>query len=681
MERPRIITIALIALSAISVLRAQHLISISIVQIFVLIFVCAATHLMSSLLSKNSKLASISPVISFLFITIVMLITNSRGNLSNAIPTFDSLLSLLEDSRSGIKAIRSTSSPFAYSTNIMLVAIIATWSVCEIGETLGQRLHSGNPTIFWYILINAGLAAQNGAKYTFYYSVIFSIGVIFYLYAFNRGTELSHAHLIGIDKSIKTTNFVQYSSIALAVVILSILVLSPVSTLPSYAPDNLFKSLTNAGTKAELSPLVSMSQQLKSEKTNVLFRATSNEVQYWRVRVLDDFDGKTWRTLQDVKSEPDKPLAGITPRTLKANIELVNLDNSYLPNLYSVQDVSETNIDFLRDGVLLNKNKSLKNYTVLSLANPSTLTPEQIEKSSEEPPSETDRSAYLPRDFDKSIQDLARGIASTESTLYDQVMSLKNYLNDGSFKYDLNVNYSSSTDAMKQFLKEKRGFCEQFATTYAAMVRSIGVPARVVVGFTPGEQNSNGVFTVTNTNAHSWVEVYLSNFGWLTVDPTPVGPAPGQTPNNIGQVVVTTTTTTVATVPVSSSATSTTISPNTKPNSTKSKSNTESILIFVLFAIALGAGTFFIRKRKVNSNSDVIFVEQTFKDLSEKILEYEPRPDLTIAELEKRVNNDNKVILEFLELLTLACYSPNSDISLKELKDAATKARTIKIKN
>ncbi|MDQ1508383.1 MAG: hypothetical protein QOG50_227, partial [Actinomycetota bacterium] len=106
------------------------------------------------------------------------------------------------------------------------------------------------------------------------------------------------------------------------------------------------------------------------------------------------------------------------------------------------------------------------------------------------------------------------------------------------FTYTLDTKLDDSTNAIVQFLRERRGFCEQFAATFAAMARSINVPTRVAVGYQPGTVGTDGLYHVTNRNAHAWPEVWINGAGWIPFEPTPAfreptlglgtgGPQPG----------------------------------------------------------------------------------------------------------------------------------------------------------
>ena len=74
---------------------------------------------------------------------------------------------------------------------------------------------------------------------------------------------------------------------------------------------------------------------------------------------------------------------------------------------------------------------------------------------------------------------------------------------------------------MQEFLAQRRGYCEQFAGTYAAFARVLGLPSRVAVGFTPGEQRGDGRYYVQGKHAHSWPEIYFAGVGWVPFEPTP----------------------------------------------------------------------------------------------------------------------------------------------------------------
>ena len=107
-------------------------------------------------------------------------------------------------------------------------------------------------------------------------------------------------------------------------------------------------------------------------------------------------------------------------------------------------------------------------------------------------------------------------------TSFDIAEVIQDRLAGPEFHYDLDASIPAGPDAFATFLAERRGYCEQFAATMAAMLRTLGVPARVAVGFTAGTRQPDGSYLVTNRDAHAWPEVWLATAGWVRFEPTPL---------------------------------------------------------------------------------------------------------------------------------------------------------------
>jgi hypothetical protein len=162
------------------------------------------------------------------------------------------------------------------------------------------------------------------------------------------------------------------------------------------------------------------------------------------------------------------------------------------------------------------------------------------------------------------IGDTARQVVhdAGATTPYQEAAALWQWFRTAGFTYDTTVSTDDSGNAIVAFLHDRRGYCVQFASAYAVMARSLGIPARVAVGFTPGTKGDDGRYHVTAHDAHAWPEIWLSGLGWTHMfDPTPPagtglvagGSAlPGEQPVGSAQTPVTTTTlpeTTPTTVP------------------------------------------------------------------------------------------------------------------------------------
>jgi protein-glutamine gamma-glutamyltransferase len=131
----------------------------------------------------------------------------------------------------------------------------------------------------------------------------------------------------------------------------------------------------------------------------------------------------------------------------------------------------------------------------------------------------------LPRTDDRVVA-LARQITASLDNNYDKASAMERYLRTN-FGYTLQLPRSVPRDPVANFLFErKQGHCEYFASAMAIMLRTLGIPSRVVNGFRTGEFNDlTSQYLVRASNAHSWVEAYFPGYGWIGFDPTPAAPA------------------------------------------------------------------------------------------------------------------------------------------------------------
>ena len=127
---------------------------------------------------------------------------------------------------------------------------------------------------------------------------------------------------------------------------------------------------------------------------------------------------------------------------------------------------------------------------------------------------------------DPRLPQLAREITAAALTTYDKAEAIESYLQKN-YGYTLQLPSAPRRDPVAYFLFERKaGSCEFFSSSMALMLRTLGIPSRVVNGFRGGEFNSvTGSYIVRARDAHSWVEAYFPRYGWITFDPTPAGAA------------------------------------------------------------------------------------------------------------------------------------------------------------
>ncbi len=130
----------------------------------------------------------------------------------------------------------------------------------------------------------------------------------------------------------------------------------------------------------------------------------------------------------------------------------------------------------------------------------------------------------LPAALDPRIPQLAKQITAQSHSEYDKAVNVRGYLM-AHYNYTLDLSGPPVDDPLANFLFVRRaGHCEYFASAMTVLLRSVGIPARYVTGFLPGEYNDlAGDYIIRASDAHSWVEVYFPNYGWITFDPTPPG--------------------------------------------------------------------------------------------------------------------------------------------------------------
>ena len=129
----------------------------------------------------------------------------------------------------------------------------------------------------------------------------------------------------------------------------------------------------------------------------------------------------------------------------------------------------------------------------------------------------------LPSTLPQRVKDLAHRIAKDETNNYDMAEAIESYLRT-TYHYAPQVRAAPpGRDPVDYFLFDlKEDFCEYFSASMTVMLRELGIPARVVEGYTTGTLDPNtGKYVVKELDAHAWVEAYFPTFGWIEFEPTP----------------------------------------------------------------------------------------------------------------------------------------------------------------
>lgn len=313
-----------------------------------------------------------------------------------------------------------------------------------------------------------------------------------------------------------------------------------------------------SGERMVINPLVDIQARLVNQSTEVAFIVHSDEPTYHRMMSLDTFDGERFGmdgTFRSVGRNLRGSGGGPVENRLVQVIELQGLASPYLPAAFEpvVIDTGGEPVQWDdRTSTLLTETDNPPrgfSYTVESVI--PDYEPEQLRAATGGPPPSVSRQYLGLPELDPRVVELAEQITSGAASPYDRALALQNHLRQ--FEYSLTVPSGHSDSALARFLLEDQaGYCEQFSTAFAAMARVVGLPSRVAVGFTVGDESPSnpGVYTVRGEHAHAWPEIWLSGVGWVPFEPTPGRGDPQSTehtgvePQQAGSVPETTTTTT-----------------------------------------------------------------------------------------------------------------------------------------
>ncbi|OKK08343.1 transglutaminase [Streptomyces sp. CB03234] len=291
------------------------------------------------------------------------------------------------------------------------------------------------------------------------------------------------------------------------------------------------------GTIDAVNPLVSLQNNLNQPEDREVLRYRTNTEEtsalYLRMTTLDVFDGTSWRSpkrpvgdIPEQFPQPDGLSGNVSTTEVTTNISAAgSYEQKYLPLPYPatrveiggrwryepvgrllVGDEGQTT-----KGTRYSVSSLIVKPTRQQLAN-APLAPAELRREYTKVPGE------LPADVKSTALRVTKGAAND----YERAVKLQDWFAvDGGFRYDTEVSSGTGVTAVSRFLRDKEGFCIHFSFSMAAMARTLGIPARVAVGFTPGAPQSDDTMAVGIRDAHAWPELYFEGVGWTRFEPTP----------------------------------------------------------------------------------------------------------------------------------------------------------------
>jgi transglutaminase-like putative cysteine protease len=259
--------------------------------------------------------------------------------------------------------------------------------------------------------------------------------------------------------------------------------------------------------------------------------STGPAPRYWRVPLLNIYSGSGWTSDARVGPQAVTPFGPEVPAGLVSQeVQDLRRDRMLVAGLADVIGVDQpASAERLEDGSLAALTLApTERYRVLS--RPMELAP--LPPQDREPP---DMRGYLglPRNVPPRVKDLASIVSGSDPRIppLERALLLETYLRELPYAYEVQP-LPRGGDAVDQFLFDMRqGYCTYYASAMAVMARSIGIPARVAVGYVTGEYDAaTGTYTIREAEAHAWPELYI-NGRWTAFEPTPVRPLPARATN------------------------------------------------------------------------------------------------------------------------------------------------------
>jgi transglutaminase-like putative cysteine protease len=296
------------------------------------------------------------------------------------------------------------------------------------------------------------------------------------------------------------------------------------------------------GNGGALDPFISIGAQLSADQpVRDLFEVETSDPQYWRISTLDEFDGEDWRS-----SDPDGSEGGQTvtvptmlPQSPRYSPPADSQTQSYTftilsgfdsghalplaqtPERITAGDLGNVTWDpyrgeaFVDGGVDPGMEYTVRSRVVVP-------TPEQLDQVIDLSEAQYGLWTGLPDDLDPRFGQIAQEWTADAATDYDKVLAIQQHFHGHGFRYSVDVDVADDADTLLTFLTQtKTGFCQHYATAMAVLVRELGIPARVALGYQAGTLQDDGAYLVQSTDAHAWVEVYFEGYGWLQFEPTP----------------------------------------------------------------------------------------------------------------------------------------------------------------
>ena len=456
----------------------------------------------------------------------------------------------------------STQAPVQTLRGFIAIAAISVWTVAVMADWAALRLRSGLEAVSTGLVVFGFLAILGDRTEPIRHAVVFAAvaGAVVLVTHLSKNITSEPGRGPGRLTSSMTPAVLGVGAVAMSVAIAAVAgPRLPQDQTPIFDPSDLGQSNE---TRFVTSPLVDISANLVNQTASELFSVVvdnpTTDRFYWRQMALTDFDGTQWRrssSFQNAQGAVGSTLnESQSTMAVRQTVTTTRLGGIYLPAAFEVSEViASTNVngepvgleyEVSTGALVIDQNSEVAasagvTYTIesavpvldgidLPAVAGADLDADELGALTALPAVCGVGQSTLDGCWNPMLTELAERLTEGLDDDYARVLALQAFfLDPANFTYDLNVSQTHSVASMEDFVTTvRRGYCEQFAATFTALARSLGIPARVAVGFTWGDwDEQRGAFVVRGEHAHAWPEVYFAGVGWVTFDPTP-GRAP-----------------------------------------------------------------------------------------------------------------------------------------------------------
>jgi transglutaminase-like putative cysteine protease len=461
------------------------------------------------------------------------------------LPTATTLRTVLESWGAVGRTAASEVAPALPLRPLVLAALTAVWAAAFSSHALGARARSPFLAILppGALLAFATLLMNDGPRPVFVAPFLAAVLLLLYADGIRR---IGHWGPVTAWNSGRGARFAASTSSRgarrVALACLAVALFMP-GLLPGFRSQGLVDVHADTDpSTVSINPLVDIRPRLLQQRAVTLFTVRSEQAAYWRSVALEHFDGRIWHPSESADVPQGIPVESGTPlRSTRRSIEsdtsqrvvqaitVARLVDPWLPAAYDPIQVSSSGPLRYdpRTSTLISPDGLGPGYSYTVVSSAAVPTSEDLNRLGPVGGIQAAQFLQLPDGLPPEIPAIAHRLSDDQPTPYLKILAIQQHLR--SFRYDLNVRPTEGVDDIVNFLTvTKAGYCQQFAGTMAVLLRSLGIPARVVVGFIPGVRRE-GAWRVSTHESHAWVEVLFPTYGWLAFEPTPTRYNPGAT--------------------------------------------------------------------------------------------------------------------------------------------------------